>query len=196
MGELGGFGGEPFSPDDFDRLSGVVIDAWISGLNRDWSVPAGTLEWSCLHTADHLVDCIFSYALFLGSRKQDGYPNFSELHAQPGATPHDLIDGLRAVTTMLWAVTVTAPPEARAVLRRFPLLETGTPSDFAARGGLEMMLHGQDVCRGLGVPLDPPRDVCERLLRHTEGWPGEVEIEATRDPWSDLVARSGRPRPA
>jgi hypothetical protein len=70
---------------------------------------------------------------------------------------------------MLWAVTATAPPDARAAIMYSPRLETGTPPDFAARGGLEMMLHGHDVCTGLGVPLDPPRDVCERLLRHTEG---------------------------
>ena len=77
------------------------MEAWESGLDRDWSVPAGTLEWSCFTTADHTVDCVFSYALFLASRRQDTYPNFTELHALPGASPADLLYGLRAVCTML-----------------------------------------------------------------------------------------------
>jgi hypothetical protein len=41
----------------------------------------GTLEWSCFKTADHTVDCVFSYAFFLASRRTDRYPPFGELHA-------------------------------------------------------------------------------------------------------------------
>ena len=39
------------------------------------------------------------------------------------------------------------------------------------RGGLELALHGHDVCAGLGVPFDPPTDLCERLRAHTQDWP-------------------------
>src|SRR5687768_18571488 len=42
-----------FSPGDLAALTEVVADAWRLGADRDWSVPAGTLEWSCTHTADH-----------------------------------------------------------------------------------------------------------------------------------------------
>ena len=31
----------PFTTEDFDQLSAFVIEAWTSGLDRDWSVPAG-----------------------------------------------------------------------------------------------------------------------------------------------------------
>ena len=34
----------PFTTDDFDELSKLVVGAWESGLDRDWSVPAGTLD--------------------------------------------------------------------------------------------------------------------------------------------------------
>jgi hypothetical protein len=79
----------PFTPDDFAELSALVIAAWTSGLDRDWSAPAGTLEWSCFTTADHTIDCVFSYALFLASRRDDVYPPFTELHALDGATPSE-----------------------------------------------------------------------------------------------------------
>jgi hypothetical protein len=184
----------PFTADDFATVGALVLDAWASGVGLDWSVPAGSLEWSCLFTADHTIDCVFSYALFLGSRKQDTYPNFGELHALPDATPADMIDGLRAVNAMLSGVIAIAPPDATANI--FGGLPTvGGPADFAARGADELILHGHDVCAGLGLALDPPADVCRRLLDHTATWPGIAAVERTDDPWGDLLLRSGRSRP-
>jgi len=183
-----------FTVDDFDRLSALVLAAWSSGLDRDWSARAGTLEWSCFTTADHTVDCVFSYAFFLASRAQHAYPPFCELHALPDATPADLIDGLRAAATMLSAVIVTAEPDARAIIRYRPEPETGSPPAFAARGAHELILHAHDVCSGLGVEFDPPRDLCRRLWVSAQEWPMDPAVVATADPWSDLLARSGRPR--
>jgi hypothetical protein len=138
---------------------------------------------------------VFSYALFLASRRQDAYPKFGELHALPDATSRDMLDGLRAVTTMLTAVIATTDPDVRAVIWHRPEAETGAPQDFAARGALEMILHAHDVCSGLGVEFEPPADLCARLLDHTRYWPFQPSVEPTSDPWGDLLARSGRPRP-
>lgn len=184
-----------FSVDDFTTLSDLVLASWSRGADRDWSAPAGTLEWSCRQTADHTVDCVFSYAFFLASRKEDGYPAFGVLHALAEATPADLIVGLRAASTMLAAVIVVAPPEARAAIWRHPTVQVGAPPDFAARGALELVLHGHDVCVGLGLPFEPPRQVCARLLGSTTRYPGGHDYRPSADAWSDLLARSGRPRP-
>jgi hypothetical protein len=182
-----------FAPEDFAALSSLVLDAWGSAVEQDWSVPAGTLTWSCLETADHTIDCVFSYALFLASGKQDAYPNFGELHALPDAGPADMLDGLRAVTTMLSATIAAAAPDAEAIIWQRPQPTTAAPRDFAARGGLELILHAHDVCSGLGVPFAPPQDLCRRLWQHTQDWPGNVEdVEATDDAWADLLRRSGR----
>jgi hypothetical protein len=182
-----------FSPEDFSALSRLVIDTWGSAVDRDWWVPAGTLEWSCWRTADHTVDCVFSYALFLASRRRDSYPPFDELHAFPSATPADLVEGLLATTTMLSACIATADPDVRAVISQRPL-RTGSPREFAARGALEMVLHAHDVCAGLGLQFDPPNDVIARLRDAAAGWPGQAALPATDDAWSDLLERSGRPR--
>ncbi len=179
-----------FTTDDFAALSRLVIETWTAGVDRDWSMPAGTLEWSCWKTADHTVDCVFSYAFFLASGRLGTYPPFGELHAFDEATPADLIAGLRAVTTMLWAVVVTADPEMRAVIGQG---EDAPPSDFPARGGLEMILHAHDVCAGLGVPFDPPRDLCARLRDHTASWWWVGTTPVSDDAWRDLLVRSGRP---
>lgn len=188
-------GAAAFTNDDFASLSALVLATWELASDRDWSVRAGTLEWSCLATADHAIDCVFSYALFLASGRQDAYPNFGELHALPGATPSDMLDGLRAVTTMLSAVIATADPGTRAVIWQRPHAETGSPQDFAARGALELVLHAHDVAAGLGVEFDPPWALCSRLLHHTRDWPNQPTMPPSSDPWADLLERSGRPRP-
>jgi hypothetical protein len=184
----------PFTPEDFAEVSALAIAAWTAGLERDWSAPAGTLEWSCFTTADHTVDGVFSYALDLASGRLDVYPPFCELHALDGATPSDLVNGLLAVCTMLSAVIAAAPADARAVLFGLAQFGHGDPQDFAARGALELILHTYDVCTGLGVPFDPSREMCARLREHTRDWPGVRDTPATDDPWSDVLERSGRPR--
>ena len=190
---------EIFTVEDLEALGELTLAAWGSALDRDWSVPAGTLEWSCLATADHTVDCVFSYALFLASRKTDGYPAFDLLRALPEAGPADMLDGVRAVVGMLAATIRAAPGDARATLfwdGGERVVVTG-PAPFAPRGGLELVLHAHDVCAGLGVPFAPPADVCARLLAATDGWPGAVDgWTPTGDPWSDLLTRSGRPAPS
>jgi len=185
-------GDDAFSPEDFSTLTRLVLDAWRSGLDRDWSVPAGTLEWSCWKTADHTVDCVFSYAFFLASRRLDTYPPFGELHALASATPGDIVEGLQAATTMLSAVIAAAAPDTRAVIGLVPHAQNGSPRDFAARGALEMILHAHDVCSGLGIPFAPPNDVCARLRDDAHEWPGQARLPATDDAWSDLLERSGR----
>jgi len=183
-----------FGVADLATLSQLVIGCWTDAADRDWTRPAGTLEWSCWKTAEHVIDCVFSYALFFGSRRQDGYPPFGELTALPEATPGDFVDGLRAVTTMLQAVLVTAEPGARAIIRLRPHPMTGNADDFAARGAHELVLHAHDIATGLGVRFEPPTDLSRRLLRSTLDWPVFERIEPTDDPWSDLLERSGRAR--
>ncbi len=188
-----------FTVEDLEAVGDLALTAWSSALDRDWSLPAGTLEWSCLATADHTIDCVFSYALFLASRKTDGYPAFDELRALPDAGPADMVDGLRAVVGMLAATIRVAPPDARATIfwgGGGSNARVAGPAAFAPRGGLELALHAHDVCSGLRVAFAPPADVCARLLESTAGWPGEGALDApTGDPWTDLLVRSGRPAP-
>jgi hypothetical protein len=128
----------------------VAVAAWSAGLDRDGSVNAGTFEWSCLRTADHAVDTVLAPAFFLASRKLDGSPALggSDFTVGAEATPQDLIEGLATATRILVAVFAAAEPSARAVIRRRPRLEAAGPEEFAPRGGLELILHGHDVCCG------------------------------------------------
>src|SRR5688500_14669268 len=67
-------GAERFTADDLCALSDLVGTTWLMAADRDWSVPAGTLDWTCTATADHAVDCVYAPAFFLASRRTDAYP--------------------------------------------------------------------------------------------------------------------------
>lgn len=192
---------EPFTRDDLDEVAALVVSRWRDGIDLDWTAPAGTLDWSCAKTADHTVDAVLAVAVFLASRKQDGYPDWGWGEFTMGADPppDDLVEALATVSRILSAVIAAAEPDARAVIWRRPQVETRPAADFAARGALELILHGHDVCAGLGIGFEPPAGLCGRLQDHTRGWPhwtapGWSEPPRTGDPWADLLAGSGRRR--
>lgn len=187
-----------FTCDDLLRLTDCVADAWTAGADRDWSAPAGTLEWSCTKTADHAVDCVLAPAFFLASRKQHAYPDGGWSPAED-PSPEQLVEALRTATRVLTAVVRDAPADVRAIIWRRPV-ETRPAADFVPRGALELILHAHDVCTGLDSPLEPPTEVCEHLRQHTRAWPfwsaapGWSPLTMTGDPWVDLLRASGRLR--
>ena len=186
-----------FTVDDLRQLSDLTVSAWQDGIDHDWSAPAGGLTWNCLQTADHTVDTVIAPAVFLASRKLDDYPAYGIGTPGPDASPSVLVEALQTATRILVAVVREAGPDARAVIWRRPHLETRGPSDFPPRAGLELILHAYDVCQGLGVPFEPPTELCERLRDHTRDWPmwastGWSPPTDDADAWDDLLRSSGR----
>jgi hypothetical protein len=74
------------------------------------------------------------------------------------------------------------------------------PAGFAGMGCVEALVHGHDIAQGLGLALDPPRQVCTRVLARM--FPHTVAALADLDPWTALlwatgrIALPGRPRVA
>jgi hypothetical protein len=190
-------GDETFTVADLFALSKLVAATWTAAAERDWSVRAGPVEWSCLHAADHAVDCVYAPAFFLASRRVDGYPEVGgNLMFGTAATPARLVASLELATRVLAGVVRDAPPTTRAVIFRRPTIITGAPADFVPRAAVELALHAADVASGLGVAFTPPRDLCFRLREHTRPWPmwtvAWSGLPTTEDPWRDLLIGSGR----
>lgn len=196
-----------FTVDDLSDLTELVADAWTAGTaaGADWSATAGTLDWTCTHTADHAVDTVLAPAFFLASRRVDGYPEYDWGPYEMGdrATPVNLVDGLRAASRVLAAVVTATPDDVRSAIWRRPVVEARPPADFVPRGGLELILHAHDVCLGLEVPFEPPAPLCERLREHTRDWPawtiwaaanGGPGLGTSDDPWADLLTGASRAR--
>jgi hypothetical protein len=192
-------GDEQFTTADMAALSQCVVAAWTMAVDRDWTVPAGTLDWSCLQTADHAVDCVYAPTFFLASRRLDSYPDMgSGLVMGDAAAPAGLIESLQIASRLLVALINDTDPAVRAVIFRFPEILVAPPADFAPRAATELILHAHDVCSGLGVAFEPDAALCGRLREHTRPWPmwtvawhGLAESD---DPWADLLTSSGRSR--
>jgi hypothetical protein len=199
-GEVLGSGTERFTPADLAELSTYVATTWGAATDLDWSSPAGTVEWSCLRTADHAVDCVWAPVFFLASRRHDRYPNIgADMAIGEGATPARLLESLEMATRVLTAVIRDTPPDIRSVIFRRPEILVGAPADFAPRAAVELVLHAHDVCAGLGVEFEPDAELCYRLREHTRPWSmwtvvWDGGLAQTDDPWHDLLTGSGRAR--
>jgi hypothetical protein len=185
---------------DLLGVSEYVAAAWDRGTGRDWSAPAGTLEWSCTKTAEHAYDAVLAVGFFLASRRQDRYPEFGGV-INGGNTPwpSQLVEAIAVAGRVVAGVIATTPEDTLAIIWRRPEPTIAPPKDFAPRAGLEMILHGHDVAAGLGVPFEPPDGLCRRLRDHTHTWPhwtspGWQRLPRTTDPWQDLLDASGRKR--
>ncbi len=187
-----------FTYEDLLTTTDCVADAWIRGSARDWSAPAGTLEWSCTRTADHAYDATLAVGMFLASRREDAYPDLAEFTAGPNPSPEQLVDAIRVAGRLTAGVVAITGPEVAAIIHRNPAV-TAPPSDFAPRAGLELILHGHDVAAGLAVEFEPPHDLCARLRDHTREWrhwrsTAWAPLQLTDDPWGDILGGSGRAR--
>jgi hypothetical protein len=170
------------TPDDLDGAVSAVLAALRPAADRDWSVRAGTLEWDCWHTAEHIGDCLLSYAGQLAVRPAARYVRFLA-SADEDATPAEVLEFAEAGGRILAATVRTAPAQARA----FHPTGMADPEGFAAMGCTEALVHGQDIARGLGLSLDPPRGICTSVLGRL--FP---DAPAGAGPWEVLLWATGR----
>jgi len=176
--------------DGFEAACDDALHSLRKVVESDWSVPAGTLEWSCRQTVVHMIDCVFSYGLQLAARTQGGFLPFEELHALPEATTGDLLEGLRGIGAIFTALIRSVPGESVASDGLFSL----DVDEWAARGAYEILLHTYDVLQGHGVSFGPPAALCSWVLASPRPWMLDRNLAAeTSDPWKALLLGPGRP---
>jgi uncharacterized protein (TIGR03083 family) len=152
----------------------------VSGDAGLWDSPAGQLEWSCREALAHVVNCLNRFAALL-ARCASG--NVETPSAQPDAEPAILIDTLCSAGAMLAAVVEAADLDARG-WHPYGLADR---SGFAAMGCNEIVVHAMDIAGGLGVAYEPPRHLCDRVLRRLFPW-APLDV----DPWTALLWANGR----
>jgi hypothetical protein len=160
-----------------------------------WGNPAGSLEWDCWETVEHIADGLFAYATQLTSATPEGgYVPIAMTSTRPGGAesaihvdrdqgPAGLLQMLEACGALLVAMVTTAPASTRG----WHPQGTSDPEGFAAMGVAETLLHGHDAAQGLGVPWEPPADLCGRVLNRL--FPG---APADALPWAALLWATGR----
>ncbi|MGH3402885.1 MAG: maleylpyruvate isomerase N-terminal domain-containing protein [Streptosporangiaceae bacterium] len=160
-----------------------------------WGNQAGSLEWDCWETVEHIADDLFAYATQLTpATPEGGYVPIAMTSTRPGGAESaihvdrekgtaSLLQALEACGALLVAMLTTTSPDTRA----WHPHGTSDPEGFAAMGVAETLIHGQDAAQGLGVPWEPPADLCARVLSRL--FPG---APADAPPWTVLLWASGR----
>ncbi|MBP0453218.1 maleylpyruvate isomerase N-terminal domain-containing protein [Kitasatospora sp. RG8] len=189
----------PVSPDDLAlvlRLAAATLRG--APADADWSRAAGAVDWDCWSTVEHLADDLLAYAAQLGPdappldryvpfvsvRRFPGGPN-SFVYAQHEAGPAGLVQVLEASGALMVAMARTAAPGTRA----YHPWGVADPAGFTAMSLVETLVHVHDVALGLGLPWEPPADVCHRTLARL--FP-DVPLDADAGPWPTLLWATGR----
>lgn len=151
---------------------------------RDWAgTKAGGSEWSCRYTAEHIADTLIAYAGRLAARARQDVGFGTVLDDEAGNA--DILDVLRTGGALLAAAIATAPREARA-FHSYPH-GSANREGFAAMGVTEVLLHAYDMATGLGLPYEPPAELCagvlERIFPH---------VPPAHAPWPTLLWATGR----
>ena len=176
--------------DEFAQLLEMTVRSLENVVEEDWSRRADASDWTCWQTLDHMIDCLFSYALQLAARAESGFLPFKELHAQPNARPEELIAGLRGVGAMFLAVTRDSAADVTASDGVLLLTLRG----WCDRAAYEIALHAHDVLSALGGTLDVPVEVCSSIVASPSLWMLDRDRARTAtDPWTALLLGSGRP---
>jgi hypothetical protein len=171
--------------DDLDRAISCVMSDLLPLTDRDWAVRAGPLEWDCWHTAEHIGDCLLSYAVQLAVQPTERYVR-AMASAEEDASPAEVLEFAEAGGRMLASMVRTSPAHVRA----YHPAGTADPEGFAALGCYEALLHGNDVAQGFGRSLEPARDLCRRVLARL--FPQAPPDLAEVDPWTALLWAGGR----
>lgn len=174
----------------------LAVDALAQAPADAWDGAAGSLEWTCWETVEHLADDLFAYAAQLGPRKppltgevpfvwesrRPGGPA-NAVHADRAADPAGLLQVLEASGALLAAMVRTTPADVRA----YHGYGISDPEGFAAMGIVETVVHTHDLTAGLGLPWTPPADPCARVLARLFR-----DAPADTEPWPTLLWATGR----
>lgn len=173
----------------------LAVESLGSAPEEAWGRHAGTLEWDCWETVEHIADDLFAYAtqltpatpeggyvpIAMTSTRPDGAE--SAIHVDREHGPTSLLQAVEACGALLVAMVTSSSPGTRA----WHPYGTSDPEGFAAMGVAEILVHGHDAAAGLGVPWEPPADLCVRVLDRL--FPDAPQDAA---PWATLLWATGR----
>jgi uncharacterized protein (TIGR03083 family) len=162
-----------------------VADAMVSTLgpvtSADWNSRAGGLEWSCRTTIEHMGHAMDRYALYLAGAVQERLP--FGLVSHPECSPADLLRVAELRAAALCEVARAASPETRG----FHAFGRADRGGYIAMGCVEMMVHTEDIAKGLGTSFTPPTDLVREVLARLFPW-----APSDTDAWQTLQWATGR----
>lgn len=150
-------------------------------VERDWTILAYDMEWSCRRTLDHLCDVMLFYAVHLATRATERrlWPRDGD-HQR---TPAELLTILQGNAAILAEVVRAAPPGTRAYHGAGMADATG----WLGMACEEIVMHTSDIARPFGIDFRPPDELATKILARIFPWaPSDVPA------WDALQWSSGR----
>jgi hypothetical protein len=151
-------------------------------LGADWTVPVPGLEFTVASVVAHAAEAPLWYSVDLWSGRANAA---FEVKVLPNAGNESLLTSLLAASKALAAGVDTAPPQTRG----YHPFGSPDPSGFAAMGCDELLVHGDDAARGLGVPFTPDARIAAAVLARLFPW---HTVGRDDDPWDLLLWANGR----
>lgn len=151
-------------------------------VGRDWRVPIPGLEFTVASVVSHVSVACLWYSVDLWSGRENGA---YEVTAEDDASNERLLASLVAGAHVLAAAIGAAPP----ALRGFHPFGSPDPDGFAAMACDELLVHGDDAARGLGVPFGRDDRLAAAVLDRLFPW---HHVDAGESPWDVLLWANGR----
>ncbi|MGE3270421.1 MAG: maleylpyruvate isomerase N-terminal domain-containing protein [Chloroflexota bacterium] len=168
-------------PDDVRIAARSSYDALLPLSEADWSRPAVGLDWDCRFTLEHVLIALDKYSRWLATPTGERTP--PDQFRDPNLSITDLLALLQLRAGVLAVVVKASEPGARG----FPIWGAPDAEGYVAIACVEIFLHTDDICRGLGLTYRPPADLCRRALMRLFPW-----APADTDPWAALRWATGR----
>jgi uncharacterized protein (TIGR03083 family) len=169
------------APDDVKLAASEFVEALSPVADRDWSVLASELEWSCRYTLDHTVNAVTGYAMHLATRATERRPRLRDTSHE--LTIPELLAGVESGAAILAEVCRAAPDDARG----FHPSGMATWSGFIGMGCTEVLIHADDISRALNIDFQPDSALARRVLDRIFPW-----APSHGDAWQILRWATGR----
>jgi hypothetical protein len=170
-------------PDDLRLSARVCVATLTPARDRDWRVRAGDLDWDADATLNHVIYCLGYYAVHVAARATGPLPFEIGSLVSGHAPVASRLAGLDAVAAVLADVIRSAPSAVQA----YHPWGQANLEGFIAMGCDEILIHTDDIARGLGLAWQPPEALCRRIVARLFPW-----APAAEDPWSALRWANGR----
>jgi uncharacterized protein (TIGR03083 family) len=171
---------------DIRAAADAVLALLGAAVDRDWSVPVPGLDFTVASVVAHAVEAPIWYAVDLWEGPTDNAAY--EVRARADAGNGRLLNSLVAGTAVCAASVDAAPSSTRG----FHPCGAPDPEGFAAMACDELLVHGHDAARGLGLTFAPDDDLAERVLLRLFPWHADDRPD---DPWTALLWANGRITP-
>jgi hypothetical protein len=171
--------------DDVLASAETVRSLLLPQLDRDWTVPVPGLEFTVASVLAHGAAGPLWYALDLWGGPGDDAAFTVDVRADGGNA--NILTSLMSAAHVRAASIGAAPPETRG----FHPDGAADPSGFAAMACDEILVHGDDAARGLGLRLAPDPDLAARVLARLFPWHLSAPAD-DGDPWQTLLWANGR----